>query len=176
MTQQHAVYPPTEPQGNCRRRPGAEPARRGLLDGKPGEAGAREAGAGKREPVAPAPVQVHACAVHAAAQRPPQSGPGLALPGPRRSGKLVFWRLSFLKSLSPFFWKSGSARDRIFFLVNIGGRRAERGLAPPLTWVCLLINKNIQLSLSGFCDKCVSKSFEYCGDRSALIVTYYCCF
>lgn len=45
----------------------------------------------------------------------------------------------------------------IFFLVNIASRRAQRGLAPPLTWVCLLI-KNIQLSLSEFYDKMRIKS------------------
>lgn len=118
MTQQHAVCPPAEPQGDCRRRPGAEPARRGLKDGKLGEAGARKAATGKRGPVAPAPVQVHACAMHAAAQCPPQSGLVVALAGPRRNAKLVSWRLFFRKPLSCFS-KSDSVRDgHFFFLVN----------------------------------------------------------
>lgn len=122
---------------------------RGRWEEKPREA------AGKRGRAAPAPAQVHACAMHGAAPRPPQSGPGP--PGPRCM-RTCYPAVVLLKSLSPRFRKSGSIQDgHFFFLVNIASRRAQRGIAPPLTWVCLL-TKNIQLSFSEFYDKMRIKS------------------
>lgn len=55
-------------------------------------------------------------------------------------------------SLSSFFERARLEPGIFCLFVNIAGGRAERGLAPPLTWSVCLRMKIIQLSLSGFCD------------------------
>lgn len=87
---------------------------RGRREGKQREA------AGKRERAAPAPAQVHACAMRCAAPRPPQSGPGPGPLGPP-SPPGPCWRRTWypaavlLKSLSARFRKSGLIQDGHFF-------------------------------------------------------------
>lgn len=116
------------------------------MRGKPGEArarGRRARRAGTR------PLRLDRCAPAHCARPPPAGLAGPAsLVRPRLDWPQVGWErgvpavVVFKKSFSPVSkpWVSTSPG---FFFVSVASRRVERGLAPPLNSVFLLINENV---------------------------------